>query len=108
MTVHTNDRTTAVHAEPTGRSRQAHAPSSPSSYTVAELAARWRVGEDKIRSWIRKGELTAVNLASAACRRPLLRVTPEAVADFERRRSTTPPPAPPRRRRAAQVDYYPD
>jgi hypothetical protein len=78
------------------------------SYTVADLAARYRVSEDKIRLWIRKGELAAVNVASTLCGRPQLRVTPEAIAAFEQRRSATTPPAPPKRkRRQAVIDYYP-
>jgi excisionase family DNA binding protein len=78
-------------------------------YTVAEVAARYRVGEDKVRAWIRRGELAAVNVAGVLCARPQLRITPEALAAFEGRRTAAPPPKPSRRRRrAAEVDYYPD
>jgi excisionase family DNA binding protein len=78
--------------------------------TVAEVAARLRVGEDKVRAWIRRGELAAVNVAAALCGRPQLRVLPEALAAFERQRSASPPPKSPRRRRqtAQVIDYYPD
>jgi hypothetical protein len=96
-------------ADPASRPRQGRARSSPpGSYTVAEVAARYRVGEDKVRGWIRRGELVAVNVASALCGRPQLRITAEALAAFEGRRSACPPPSPVRRRRrTAQVDYYP-
>jgi excisionase family DNA binding protein len=78
------------------------------SFTVAEVAFRLRVGEDKVRAWVRRGELAAVNVAAALCGRPQLRITPEALALFEQQRSAAlPPKLPRRRRRAIQVDYYP-
>jgi transposase-like protein len=79
-------------------------------HTVADVARRYRVGEDKVRAWVRRGELAAVNVASSLCARPQLRITPEALAAFERGRSTAPPPRPARRRRqpAGMVDYFPD
>ena len=78
-------------------------------FTVRDVAARYRVGEDKVRAWIKRGELSAINAASSFCGRALLRITPEALAAFERRRSAAPPPKPQRRRRrAAMVDFYPD
>ncbi len=78
-------------------------------YTVADVAARFRVSPDKVRRWIARGELTAVNTASSVCGRPQLRITAEALAAFEQRRCAGPPPKPAyRRRRAVQVDFYPD
>ncbi len=78
-------------------------------HTVADVAARYRVGEDKVRGWIKAGRLAAVNTASARCGRPRFVVTPEALRAFEAAASACPPPAPPRRRRRAAVrDYYPD
>lgn len=80
-----------------------------SGFTVADVASRLRVGEDKVRGWIRRGELAAVNTASTLCGRPQLRITAEALAAFERRRSSAPPPKPQRRqRKPAMVDFYPD
>jgi len=77
--------------------------------TVADLARRYRVGADKVRAWIGRGELDAVNTASALCGRPRWVVLPEQLAAFECRRAGGPPPKPARRkRRAAAVDYYPD
>lgn len=76
--------------------------------TVREVAQRYRVGEDKVRCWIRHGELAAVNTASSLCGRPRFVVPVDALAEFERRRSPAKPPAPPRRkRRAVAVDYFP-
>ena len=77
-------------------------------YTVADVAARYRVSPDKVRAWVRRGELAAVNVASTLCGRPQLRVTPEALAAFERGRSAAPPPRPARRKRqpAGFIDYF--
>jgi hypothetical protein len=73
------------------------------------VARRYRVGPDKVRRWIGRGELAAVNTASALCGRPRWVVSPEALAEFERRRAGGPAPKPTRRRRrSAGVDYYPD
>jgi hypothetical protein len=33
--------------------------------TVREFALRYRVGEDKVRGWITRGEVTAINTAAA-------------------------------------------
>jgi hypothetical protein len=77
--------------------------------TVREFARRYRVGEDKVRIWIFRGELKAVNTAAALCGRPRWVIPAEALAEFERRRSSAPPPKPRRRRRQARpIDYYPD
>jgi transposase len=77
--------------------------------TVSDVARRYRVGEDKVRRWIARGELSAINTAMALCCRPRWVVTAEALAAFERRRAGGPEPKPPRRRRrTAEVDYYPD
>jgi hypothetical protein len=76
--------------------------------TVAEVARRYRVSEDKIRLWIRKGELKAINTAAVMCSRPRWVVLLDSLTAFEQRRSGGPPPTPPRRkRRSVAVDYYP-
>ena len=77
--------------------------------TVRDVARRLRVGEDKVRGWIKRGELSAINVASSLCGKPQLRVTAEALAAFERGRMAGPPPKPVRRRRRpTTIDYYPD
>jgi excisionase family DNA binding protein len=78
--------------------------------TVADLAARYRVSEDKIRRWIRNGDIRAVNTATALCGKPRFVVLPEALVDFEKSRAAAEPPKPPHRRkkRIDFVDYYPD
>ncbi|HTU19241.1 MAG TPA: helix-turn-helix domain-containing protein [Gemmataceae bacterium] len=78
-------------------------------YTVPELARRYRVSEEKVRGWIRRGELAAVNTASTRCGKPRFVVPAEALQDFERgRNAAMPKPAKKRRRMKVAVDYFPD
>jgi hypothetical protein len=77
--------------------------------TVREVARRYRVSPDKIRAFIARGELLAVNTASAACGKPRFVVLPHHLAAFEQRRAGGPPAKPQRRpKRSEAVDYYPD
>jgi hypothetical protein len=78
-------------------------------YTVTDLAGRYRVSPDKVRQWIARGELKAVNTAVAMCRKPRWVVTREALAEFERRRAGGGcPPTPRRKKRTSGIDFYPD
>jgi hypothetical protein len=77
-------------------------------YTVAEVARRYRVGQDKVRGWIRRGELAAINTATVLCGKPRWVITPDALAVFEKRRATGPAPKQKRRRRQPEViDFFP-
>jgi hypothetical protein len=77
--------------------------------TVRDVARRYRVGEDKVRAWIKIGELVAINTAATLCGKPRYVVTVEALQRFEARRAVCPPPKPKWRRRQSDVkDYYPD
>jgi excisionase family DNA binding protein len=77
--------------------------------TVRDVARRYRVGEDKVRAWIARGELRAINTAAVLCGRPRWVVPTEALAAFERARAGGSPPRPQRRpRRPVAIDYYPD
>jgi hypothetical protein len=77
--------------------------------TVADLARRWRIGPDKIRGFLRRGELVGVNVAASLVGKPQWRITLESVKAFEARRTSAPSPKPARRRkRTAIIDYYPD
>jgi len=78
-------------------------------HSVADLCRRWKVGPDKVYSFLRRGELVGVNVAANLSGRPQWRITPESVELFEKRRSSAPPPKPPRRRRRRElIDFYPD
>jgi hypothetical protein len=78
-------------------------------FTVRDTARRFRVSEDRVRAWIMRGELRAINRRDVRAGRPSWVITPEALADFERSRTATPPPKPARRRRQPDViDFYPD
>ena len=82
--------------------------SPASGLTVADLARRYRVSPDKVRAWIARGELKAVNTAAALCGRPRWVVPADALAAFERRRSPAPALKPVRRRKRTElIDYYP-
>src|SRR5262249_45898649 len=75
----------------------------PAGYSGAALCRRWKVGPDKVRAFLRRGELVGVNVAANLSGKPQWRVSPEEVERFERRRSSAPPPKPPRRRRTPQM-----
>lgn len=77
--------------------------------TVADVARRYRVSPDRVRAWIARGELRALNTRDVRNGRPRWLIPPEALADFERGRvALAPPPKPPRRKPVAPKDYYPD
>jgi excisionase family DNA binding protein len=76
--------------------------------TVKDVARRFRVSRDKVRRWIRSGELRAANTADPG-ERPRFVVGVDAIAEFEAARNAgRPTPQPQRRPRRLKVkDYYP-
>lgn len=77
-------------------------------YTPRELSKLLRVSPDRIRAWIRSGELGAIDTARHRCGKPRFIVLPHHLAEFERRRTTAPPKRAPRRRRQPPaIDFYP-
>jgi hypothetical protein len=73
------------------------------------VAARYRVGPDKVRGWIGKGILRAINRNDTRSGKPSWVIMPEALAEFERGRQAVTPPRPAlRRKRTTQVDFYPN
>ena len=83
---------------------------APRGLTVPEVARRYRVSEDKVRGWIRRGEQKAINTATVLCGRPRWVILPDALIQFERRRAATPERKPTQRqpRRPYEVDFFPD
>lgn|GEM_PF-5709139 len=80
-----------------------------SGLTVADVARRYRVGCDKVRMWIRRGELVAINTAAALCGRPRWVVPADSLEAFEQRRRASRPVAEVttrRRREREMVDYF--
>jgi hypothetical protein len=92
-------------AADTGRPDALHA---ARGYSVADLCRRWRVGPDKVRGFLKRGELVAVNVASDLGGKPQWRVMAESVERFEARRTSAPRPKPACRKRHAVRDYYPE
>lgn len=76
--------------------------------TPPELAKLWHVKQDRIREFIRRGLLDAVDLRSPGSRRPRFRISEEAIQSFELRRSATATarPRPQRRPRLPEVPEY--
>lgn len=70
------------------------------SFSVRQLAKRWRVSVRKVREMIRRGQLRALNVGG---RRSMLRVTPEAVRACEEL-LTVPATLPRQRRRVDSID----
>src|SRR5262249_12404080 len=63
------------------------APLPARGLTTADVAARSRVSQDKVRHWVSCGELAAVNTAGNLAGRPRWVFLPCALLAFERRRA---------------------
>ncbi len=57
-----------------------------SKLTPPEIARMWGVSVEKVLTWIRTGELTAINAATSRTGRPRYLVDVKALAAFEDRR----------------------
>jgi hypothetical protein len=85
----------------------AAAPADRLSWTPPEIAARWRVSEDKILNLIRTGRLRAFDVASPGSTRPRWRVPLDALLAFEAGR--TPAASAPKkrkRREAGVIEFF--
>lgn len=81
---------------------------APRGYTTADAARLLRVSEDKVRAWIRSGELAAINTAGPRSNKPRFVILPAAIEQFASARSAaTPPRATPRKKRVVRKDYFP-
>jgi excisionase family DNA binding protein len=79
-------------------------------YTTADAAKLFRVSEDKIRNWIRAGELAAINTSTTRSGKPRFVILPDAIQQFTAARSAAAPSSKParRKRRTTAIDFYPD
>lgn len=66
--------------------------------TSSELAKILRVSRDKVMGWIRRGQLTAINVSEGA--RPRYRVSRESLEEFLKVREVQPPPSRTKRRQS--------
>jgi excisionase family DNA binding protein len=78
--------------------------------TVRDVAQLLRVSEDKVRNWIRNGELCALNTAAIRVGKPRFVILPDALQAFTAARAAAAPaaPKPTRKKRTCLVDYFPD
>jgi hypothetical protein len=67
-----------------------------------------RVSPDKVRRWIDRGELGAVNTAETRCGKPRWVILPHHLEQFERGRQASPPAKASRRRERPPLDYFPE
>jgi hypothetical protein len=74
--------------------------------TPPEYGRRIGVHRDRIIAFIRRGELRAIDVSEPGTSRPRYRISPEAIAEFERRRSAVALPKPIRRRRHPTIKSF--
>lgn len=67
-----------------------------------ELAKRWGISPDKVLSWIRSGELRAMNAATRRGGRPRFLIDEQDIAAFEARRAVAASVAPKTRHRRGE------
>jgi hypothetical protein len=80
--------------------------------TRRQFAARYRIGPDRVRAMILRGELKALNVAPTRSRRPRWVILPEHATEWERSRQVAAPTPKPKRSRKRRppgwVDYFPE
>ncbi len=79
------------------------------SFTPPEVAEELKIHPEKVRGWVKKGELLAVNVAASPTGRPRWRIAEADLADFLARRSAPKPTPKMRRRRrvdASVIEYF--
>ena len=98
-------------AVPQGIVPSAAADTPARGLTPSEASRLLRVSADRVRDWIKRGELGAIDTAPHRCGKPRFIILPEHLSEFVRRRRAATPaarPAPRRRLRKVAVDYFPD
>ena len=84
---------------PVGVTDRSSAPPGAAWYTPREVARQRRVRVSTIFGWIRRGELEAINHAPTHLGKPRWKISPDALAAFDRARSSRSMIAPSPRRR---------
>lgn len=92
------------------RERDRAAVRTSTTFSVDEVAQRYAVSKGTVITWVRNGELKAVNISrSRNSKKPRYRITQAAIDAFEAARMPT-PPAPRTSRRRSQssdvVEFY--
>lgn len=78
-------------------------------YTPREVSRLYRVSPEKVRGWIARGELRALNIGQNRCGKPRFVILPSYLSDFERGRQVfVPQPVKRRKRETGLIDYYPE
>jgi hypothetical protein len=99
----------AVSSTTTDKQRKKSTAKPSGMLTPPKVATRLGVSADKVRAWIRKGELCATNVAMEGSGRPRFGISEEDLAAFQaRRQPAKPPPKPPRRRKKDPhvIEYF--
>lgn len=88
--------------------KPAAARTSSTTFGVKDLCERFAVGEHTVLTWIRRGELKAVNVACKPSGRPKWRITQQSLEAFETLRTPTPtlPRSRGRKRQAEVIEFY--
>ena len=73
--------------------------------TPPEVAQLWGISVNTVMTWIRNGELRAINVARRLGGRPRYRIDVDDLKDFENRRAVLPPPPIQRRPRRRRDEY---
>lgn len=71
--------------------------------TPPEVARLWRIRHGKVLTWIRSGELRAINVTTKPDGRPKYRIDPDDLKAFADRRVAVTSPRIPRRRKRVQA-----
>ena len=78
-------------------------------HTPPEVAKRYGVDPSRVITWIRNGELRAIDVSRRGAKRPRFRIDPSALLEFEAKRSATSSPKPTRRKRnhtAGVIEFF--
>ena len=79
--------------------RKATKDKTPTMLTPPMLAKRLGISPDKVRDWIKSGQLAATDVSKKPGGRPRYRISEEAIREFKKKRQPEKPLPTPRRRR---------